>query len=374
MPGISGLELLEQLSRDDVRLPAIVMSAYGDVPMVVRAMKAGALNFLEKPCRDQQLWEAIQEGLRWDAAHRQHVVLRTKVRPPPATSHPRRTRGSAAADRRQVEQDHRRRVGSERANDRGPPGQADEEDEGRIAGGIDTTDPCGRPPLRKTTGHRRHFPINRLANPAIVWYTTDDVRSSIRRPWSFVRDQWLGASHEPSASQNPLDAMEAETSCLSAPPGQLNCRILLVEDDQDHQPLLSLMLRKAGSEVTVAENGQVAVDLARAARDAGMPFDMIVMDVQMPVLDGLAATRELRAAGFTQPDYRLDGQGRVDRPRPMFRGRLRRLSLEARHSHRLGATVGRPSETFSGCAQHRSRSDRGSTEAASQCMLAHLTR
>ncbi len=79
MPGISGLELLEQLSRHEVRMPAIVMSAYGDVPMVVRAMKAGALNFLEKPCRDQQLWEAIQEGLKWDAAHRQHVVLRAKV-------------------------------------------------------------------------------------------------------------------------------------------------------------------------------------------------------------------------------------------------------------------------------------------------------
>jgi two-component system response regulator FixJ len=79
MPGVSGLELLEQLSRNDVHLPAIVMSAYGDVPMVVRAMKAGALNFLEKPCRNQELWEAIQEGLRWDATHRQQMVLRTKV-------------------------------------------------------------------------------------------------------------------------------------------------------------------------------------------------------------------------------------------------------------------------------------------------------
>jgi two-component system, LuxR family, response regulator FixJ len=79
MPGISGLELLEQLSRSDIHMPAIVMSAYGDVPMVVRAMKAGALNFLEKPCRDQQLWEAIQEGLRWDAAHRQNVVLRIRA-------------------------------------------------------------------------------------------------------------------------------------------------------------------------------------------------------------------------------------------------------------------------------------------------------
>jgi FixJ family two-component response regulator len=79
MPGISGLGLLEQFSRDEIPLPAIVMSAYGDVPMVVRAMRAGALNFLEKPCRDQQLWEAIQEALKWDAAHRQQTTLRSTI-------------------------------------------------------------------------------------------------------------------------------------------------------------------------------------------------------------------------------------------------------------------------------------------------------
>jgi FixJ family two-component response regulator len=54
------------------------MSAYGDVPMVVRAMKVGALNFLEKPCRDEQLWEAIQEALKWDKTHRQSLALRAK--------------------------------------------------------------------------------------------------------------------------------------------------------------------------------------------------------------------------------------------------------------------------------------------------------
>jgi two-component system, LuxR family, response regulator FixJ len=79
MPGISGMELLERLRQEDVHLPAIVMSAYGDVPMVVRAMKAGALNFLEKPCRDQQLWEAIHEAIQWDAAHRQKLAFRDKV-------------------------------------------------------------------------------------------------------------------------------------------------------------------------------------------------------------------------------------------------------------------------------------------------------
>jgi FixJ family two-component response regulator len=80
MPGTSGLELLEQFGREEVPLPVIVMSAYGDVPTVVRAMKAGALDFLEKPCRDQQLWEAIQEALRWDSRHRQQLALRAKVR------------------------------------------------------------------------------------------------------------------------------------------------------------------------------------------------------------------------------------------------------------------------------------------------------
>jgi FixJ family two-component response regulator len=80
MPGTSGLELLEQFGREEVPLPVIVMSAYGDVPTVVRAMKAGAQDFLEKPCREQQLWEAIQEALRWDSRHRQQLALRTKVR------------------------------------------------------------------------------------------------------------------------------------------------------------------------------------------------------------------------------------------------------------------------------------------------------
>ncbi len=79
MPGIGGLGLLEHFNHQEIPVPAIVMSAYGDVPMVVRAMKAGALNFLEKPCRDQQLWEAIQDALEWDDAHRKKTALRTKM-------------------------------------------------------------------------------------------------------------------------------------------------------------------------------------------------------------------------------------------------------------------------------------------------------
>ncbi len=79
MPGISGLEVLDRFRQQEVGLPVIVMSAYGDVPMVVRAMKAGALNFLEKPCRDQQLWEAIHEAIAWDAAHRCQWTARARA-------------------------------------------------------------------------------------------------------------------------------------------------------------------------------------------------------------------------------------------------------------------------------------------------------
>jgi CheY-like chemotaxis protein len=95
----------------------------------------------------------------------------------------------------------------------------------------------------------------------------------------------------------------------------------LVEDDRDHQPLLSLMLKKSGSDVTIAENGKVAVDLAQRARDAGRPFDLIVMDLQMPVLDGLSATRALRRHGFTNPIIALTARAvSTDRDRSFEAG------------------------------------------------------
>ncbi|MBN2474055.1 MAG: response regulator transcription factor [Pirellulales bacterium] len=79
MPGISGLELLDRLVERGPHPPVILISAYGDVPTVVRAMKAGAVSFLEKPCRDQQLWEAIQDALECDARNRRQAALRAAL-------------------------------------------------------------------------------------------------------------------------------------------------------------------------------------------------------------------------------------------------------------------------------------------------------
>ena len=82
---------------------------------------------------------------------------------------------------------------------------------------------------------------------------------------------------------------------------KLDCRILLAEDGPDNQRLISFLLKKAGAEVTVAENGKIAHDTALAARDEGVPFDVILMDMQMPVMDGYDATAKLRKAGYSHP-------------------------------------------------------------------------
>ena len=81
----------------------------------------------------------------------------------------------------------------------------------------------------------------------------------------------------------------------------LDCRILFAEDGPDNQRLIAQVLRKAGAEVTIVENGQLALDTALTARDNGTPFDVVLMDMQMPVMDGYTATKSLRSQGYVGP-------------------------------------------------------------------------
>ena len=78
-------------------------------------------------------------------------------------------------------------------------------------------------------------------------------------------------------------------------------QILLAEDGQDNQKLISMILRKAGAEVDLADNGRIAVEKAMAACSAGTPYDAILMDMQMPEMDGYEATGKLRQSGYKGP-------------------------------------------------------------------------
>ena len=72
LPGVSGLDFQRELTEAGVQIPIIFITGYGDIPMSVRAMKSGAVEFLTKPFRDQDLLDAIQQALKRDRITRQN--------------------------------------------------------------------------------------------------------------------------------------------------------------------------------------------------------------------------------------------------------------------------------------------------------------
>lgn len=79
MPGLSGLEVHAQLRERGVELPVIVVSGHGDVPMAVRALKSGVVDFIEKPFKDQELLDCVQQALRRDAKQRLQRMRRDEL-------------------------------------------------------------------------------------------------------------------------------------------------------------------------------------------------------------------------------------------------------------------------------------------------------
>ena len=80
LPGQSGLDFQRTLAASGIELPIVFISGHGDIPMTVRAMKAGAVEFLAKPFRDQDLLDAIQGGIERDRARRGDATLVAQLR------------------------------------------------------------------------------------------------------------------------------------------------------------------------------------------------------------------------------------------------------------------------------------------------------
>jgi FixJ family two-component response regulator len=70
LPGLSGLDFQAQLAEANIHIPIIIMTGHGDIPMSVRAMKAGAVDFLTKPFRDQDMLDAVAHAIEWDRKRR----------------------------------------------------------------------------------------------------------------------------------------------------------------------------------------------------------------------------------------------------------------------------------------------------------------
>ena len=93
---------------------------------------------------------------------------------------------------------------------------------------------------------------------------------------------------------------------------KLHGTVLLVEDAYDNQRLIKALLEKVGLKVKIAENGKEGRDMALAAHREGRPFDLILMDIQMPIMDGYEATRQLRAGGYSRPIIALTANAMAD--------------------------------------------------------------
>ncbi|MCB1774206.1 MAG: response regulator transcription factor [Gammaproteobacteria bacterium] len=72
MPGMSGLDLQDYLVEHNIRIPVVIITGHGDVPMAVRAMKSGAVDFIEKPFNDEVLLDAIRRAIAFEEQQRSH--------------------------------------------------------------------------------------------------------------------------------------------------------------------------------------------------------------------------------------------------------------------------------------------------------------
>ncbi len=128
------------------------------------------------------------------------------------------------------------------------------------------------------------------------------VRSEFGRGATFTVRIAAPVGEEPTVSDSVVTTQLARSSGPGGSPAALaGLRILLADDCMDNQRLVSHLLRKAQCEVDIVDNGESAFEQAMAAQERGEAYDVILMDMQMPLVDGYAATTRLRSWGYRRP-------------------------------------------------------------------------
>lgn len=134
----------------------------------------------------------------------------------------------------------------------------------------------------------------------------------------------------------PPSALAARPAPAAARPLE-GARILLVEDGPDNQRLISTFLRKAGAEVDVADHGAHGLELVAAAEREGRPHDLVLTDMQMPVMDGYTLAMRLRSRAFARPIVAVTAHAMVgDRERCLDAGCTDYVSKPVRREELLG--------------------------------------
>ena len=136
LPGKSGLDFQQELNAANINLPIVFLTGHGDIPMSVRAMKAGAVEFLTKPFREQDLLDAVQTALERDRANREDEKLLGTLRQRLA-SLTARTEYPGIGRSRSAKQANRVRDRNKRGNRQSPSHQSDAQDASIVAGGSD---------------------------------------------------------------------------------------------------------------------------------------------------------------------------------------------------------------------------------------------
>jgi CheY-like chemotaxis protein len=140
--------------------------------------------------------------------------------------------------------------------------------------------------------------VTMLSNPAgeEPAEQTDGEETNAVRPENLSQDSHLANVKSADSAQRTAADTPSQKCEIT-----LKGRVLLAEDGPDNRRLIEFFLKQAGAHVTTVENGLAACEEMQAALDQGDPFDVVLMDMQMPVKDGYDATRQSREAGYSAP-------------------------------------------------------------------------